>query len=337
VDWLQRTVDRHGSINEWVGTGNIYTDTTVVAAADAELGPKRRRQDSVQKSLLLTDRIDVNDAWQLLLGARQVRYDERVWDRTGVLTRHTQRDILLPQAALLFKPGQQLSLYASFAKGLSPGGTAAWFASNADEILAPTTSYQHELGVKYEYRALALGAALFDTRQAYQYSQPQADGSLLYVQQGRLHNRGLELSANGRLSERLQLQASIAAIRARAEETGTAAYEGHQALNTPRLRGSVQASWELPAVPGLALLGGANYSGSKYANRSGTVEVGGFTIYNLGARYATRLGDVPTTLRLSVENLGNKRYWRDVGEYYGDDYLFLGAPRSARLSAQFDF
>lgn len=337
LDYSRRSVERHGSINEWIGTGSIYSDPDELAPAEAELGPKRKRYDSVQEALLASDRITLDEAWQLLLGARQVRFDERVWDRDGVLTRRTQRSILLPQAALLFKPRETLSLYASFAKGLSPGGTAPWFASNADEVLAPTTSYQSEAGIKYEAGGLALGAALFDIRQAYQYAQPQDDGSFLYVQQGRLHNRGIELSADGAVGGRLHLQASVAAIRARAEDTGTPAYEGHQALNIPRLRASVQASWDVPGVAGLALLGGAQYSGSKYADRAGTVAVGGYTVYNLGARYATRLGSVPTTLRLSVDNLTDKLYWRDVGEYYGDDYLFLGAPRTARLTAQFDF
>ena len=337
LDWLQRTIDRHGSINEWIGTGSIYSDPQVLAQADAELGPKRRRYDSTQKALFASDRIGIGDNWQLLLGARQVRFDERVWDRDGVLTRHTRRSVLLPQAALLFKPRQDLSVYASFTKGLSPGGTASWFASNADEVLAPTTSYQREAGVKYEVAGLTLGAALFDIRQAYQYAQPQADGTFLYVQQGRLHNRGLELSADGNVTERLHLQVSAAGLRSRAEDTGTPAYEGHQALNEPKLRASVQASWDVPGVDGLALLGGAQSSSSKYANRSGTVKVGGYTVYNLGARWTTHVARLPTTLRLSVDNLTNKLYWRDVGEYLGDDYLFLGAPRSARLTAQFDF
>jgi len=44
-----------------------------------------------------------------------------------------------------------------------------------------------------------------------------------------------------------------------------------------------------------------------------------------------------TVLRLSVDNLFNKAYWRDIGEYRGDDYLFPGAPRTARLCAMVNF
>ena len=33
----------------------------------------------------------------------------------------------------------------------------------------------------------------------------------------------------------------------------------------------------------------------------------------------------------------NKKYWRDAGAYFGDDYLFLGTPRTAQLSWTVNF
>lgn len=337
ADWLRRTIDRYGSVNEWIGSGSIDSDPDVFEPTTVALGPRHRRLDSRQKALLASDRIGLGAQWQLLLGARQVWLDERAWDRDGVLSRHTKRDDLLPQAALLFKPDPAWSLYASFAKSLALGGTAPWFASNADEVLAPTHAYQTELGAKTELGGVQLGAALFDIRQAYQFAQPQADGSFLFVQQGQLHNRGLELSANGAVTEGLRLAASVAAIRSRAEGTGVADYEGHQAINQPKLRASVQADWDVPGVEGLALLGGLQYSGRKYADRVAGARADAYTVANLGARYALRIGGVATTWRLSVDNLFDTRYWRDAGEYSGDSYLFAGAPRSARLSVQLEF
>ncbi|HBK46287.1 MAG TPA: TonB-dependent siderophore receptor, partial [Xanthomonadaceae bacterium] len=256
ADWLRRTVDRYGSVNEWIGSGDIHGDPPVFDPTSEPLGPRHRRQDSRQKALLASDRISLGERWQLLLGARQVWLDDRAFDRDGALTRRTRSDGLLPQAALLFKPAAAWSLYASFAKSLALGGTAPWFADNADEILAPTHAYQNELGAKFELGGIRLGAALFDIRQAYQFARPQADGGFLYVQQGQLHNRGLELSADGNVSERLRVAASVTGLRARAENTGIAAYEGHQAINVPKLRASVQADYALPGIDGLALLGG---------------------------------------------------------------------------------
>ena len=41
--------------------------------------------------------------------------------------------------------------------------------------------------------------------------------------------------------------------------------------------------------------------------------------------------------RPNVDNLFNKKYWRDAGSFFGDDYLFLGAPRTAQLSWTVNF
>ncbi|MCD0260385.1 TonB-dependent receptor [Xanthomonas melonis] len=336
-DWLRRTIDRFGSVNEFVGSGRIDRDPDVFAQTEVPLDPKQRRLDSRQRALVLADRVGLGTRWELSLGARTVRLDERSFDRDGVLERRTRKDTVLPQAALLFKPQQNVSLYASYAKSLAAGGTAPWFADNADEILPPTNAYQLETGAKIALAGVRLGAALFDIRQAYQFTQPQADGGLLFVQQGRLHNRGLELSADGAATEQLRLFASIAAIRARAEDTAIADYEGHQAINVPKLRASVQADYRVPGVEGLALLAGVQYSGRKFADRLGNASVPAYAVANLGARYAAPIGGLATTWRVNVDNVFDKRYWRDSGEYQGDAYLFPGAPRTARLTVQVDF
>ncbi len=43
-----------------------------------------------------------------------------------------------------------------------------------------------------------------------------------------------------------------------------------------------------------------------------------------------------TTFRFNIDNLFNKKYWRDVA-FMGDDYLFLGNPRTAQFSTNFSF
>jgi len=332
----RRTVDQRPYYNEWLGTGNIYTGAPALAPSDKPIGSSERRLDSRQYGLFVNDRISFNEQWQTVIGAREVRLDEKTWDETGVAGRHTRQYQLLPNAALIYKPSPDTTLYASYSKGLSAGGTAPWFASNAAEILAPTLSRQLELGIKRDWQCLSFTAALFQIRQAYQYARPDGEGNFTYVQQGQQKNTGLELGASGWVTSNLQVQASAAAIRARVKNSGTDAYEGHQAINVPKLRAALQAEYSLP-VPGLALLGGARYSASKYASQAGNVEVGGYTVFDVGSRYRTRIGGYDTVLRLTVDNVFDKRYWRDVGDYLGDNYLFQGAPRTARLSASVSF
>jgi iron complex outermembrane receptor protein len=334
---FRRLVDRRTSVNAYIGEGNIYQPSPVLEPYDGPLGHTYRRLDSRQYGLFASDRISFNEQWQTILGGRQVRLDEETYNQAGATTRHTQRSVFLPQVALIYKPRPDTSLYASYSKGLSLGGEAAWFSSNAEEVLPPTTSRQLEVGVKRDFQRLSLTAALFQITQDLQYNRPNDDGTITFVQQGKQKNVGLELSANGHLTSDLQVSASVAAIRARISGSGTDDYDGHQAINVPKLRASLHGDYSIPGVPGLALLGGVQYSASKYANREATVKVDDYAVFDVGGRYSTKVGDYATVLRLTVDNLFDKRYWRDVGESAGDGYLFLGAPRTARLSATVNF
>jgi len=334
---FRRVIDKRAAVNEWLGSANIDQEAPTYAPTDVPLNDSHRALDSRQYGLFVTDRIRFNEQWQTVLGGREVRLDEKAFDSDGNQARHTQQYVFLPQAALIYKPIENLSLYTRYSKGLSLGGSAPWFASNKDETLAPTTSRQIEAGVKYDWRRISFAAAVFEMRQAYQYAKPDGAGNFTYVQQGQQKNTGLELSANGWATDRLQISSSVAAIRARVTGSGTPDYEGHQAINVPELRASVYADYALPWVNGLAVLGGVQYSAKKYANRTGNVEVGDYAVVNVGSRYTTKLDGYETVFRLSVDNLFDKRYWRDAGEYMGDDYLFQGAPLTARLSATVNF
>lgn len=334
---FRRVVDKRDAINVMIGSANINSEPADFARYEGPLNDSYRRLDSRQYGLFFNDRISFNEQWQTVLGGREVRLDEETFDSQGDTTRHTEHYVFLPQAALIYKPLQNLSLYTRYSKGLSLGGEAAWFTTNAYEILAPTVSRQIEAGIKYDWQRISLAAALFQIRQAYQYSRPNDDGTFTFTQQGEQKNTGLELSANGWASQRLQISASVAAIRARVTDSGTPAYEGHQAINVPTLRANLYGDYALPWFDGLALLGGVQYSGSKYANRQGEVQTGAYAIFNIGSRYSTRIDGYDTVFRLTVDNLFDKRYWRDAGEYMGDGYLFQGAPLTARLSASINF
>ena len=334
---FRRVIDKREAVNAYIGSGNINDDTPTFAPTNVPLNDSHRNLDSRQYGVFVTDRIRFNEQWQTILGGREVRLDEQAFDSNGDQARHTQQYVFLPQASLIYKPIENISLYTSYSKGLSLGGTAPWFASNPNETLAPTVSRQIEAGVKYDWRRISFAAAVFQTRQAYQYAKPDGAGNFTYVQQGEQKNTGLELSANGWATDRLQIATSVAAIRARVSGSGTPDYEGHQAINVPKLRASVYADYALPWVNGLAVLGGVQYSAKKYANRSGNVEVGDYAVVNVGSRYTTKIDGYETVFRLSVDNLFDKRYWRDAGEYMGDDYLFQGAPLTARLSASVNF
>lgn len=334
----RRVVDKSDGISTLVGSGNIYTGTPALAPSTDVPGPAYRNLDSRQKALFFSDRLQFSERWQAIAGGRQVWLHEQAFNASGAITRDTSRNIFLPQLALIFKPVQNMSLYGSYAETLSLGSSAPFWVNNFPTTLPPSVARQLETGVKYDVAPdLALTAALFRIRKAYEYQMPNSDGSFTYVQQGRQTNTGVELGANGKLTTRLSVGASVAAIRARASDTGTPAYEGQQVVNVPRLRSAVYADYAVPGVTGLNLLGSWNYSAAKPATRDGSVVLPAVHIFNAGLRYQTRINSHTATLRLNIDNLFDKGYWKDAGQYLGDSYVHLGAPRTARLSLQYDF
>ena len=176
-------------------------------------------------------------------------------------------------------------------------------------------------------------AALFDLKQDHQYTN--ADN--YFLTEGEQHNLGLELGLQGKLTQNLDISSSLALIRSRLKDLQVDEYAGHQTQNVPKVRFASHLSYHVPQVEGLRLLAGMQYSSSKNANKSGTAQVSGYSVFEAGAAYHFRAYGYDNTLRFNVDNVFNKKYWRDVGSYFGDDYLFLGTPRTAQLSWTMDF
>jgi len=340
VSAFRRTIDRRVEVYDYVGTANIEDlDPPYFAPSPNQPGPSARRLTSWQHSAFLLDRLHLDEQWQLIAGGRFVRLHERAFDDSGAPERDTRISRTLPQAAVLWQPSEPLTAYLSYSEGLSLGLEAPWWASNGGDMLAPRLSRQLEAGVKLQAGdALSFSGALYRIRQPYQFARPDTSAAgFTFVQQGQQVHTGLELGAQGRLSDNLSLSASASVIRARAQDTGVSAYEGHQVVNVPRLRGELQADYRLPFLPKLSLLGGWRYASPNVATPDGHVRVPAYHVFDAGLRYATALHGHALTWRLSIDNLFNHFYWRDTGSADGDSYLFPGAPRLTRVSVSYAF
>lgn len=335
---FHRTVDKRQNVNEYVGTANIGdAQVPVFDPSPLQPGPSARRLDSWQRAVFALDRMHFGDDWQWLAGGRYVRLDERAYDKRGTPERHSRLSQFLPQTALVWQATQQLNVYASYVEGLSLGQEAPFWTSNGSTFLPAMQSRQRELGVKYAATdGLMLGAAVFRTTQPFQYAKPDAsDAGFTFVQEGTQAHTGLELTANGQVTERLGLTASASVLQARARDAGTAFYDGQQLVNVPKVRAAVHVDYALPFVSGLAVSGGWRYASSNAATVDGSVKAPSYSVFDAGLRFQHALREHPVTWTLSVDNVFDRFYWRDTGSSYGDYYLFAGAPRQARLSVSF--
>jgi iron complex outermembrane receptor protein len=329
-DCVYGTDDCLGSMAN--GTSNIYAPADVPPSIITTQNVMLRRRGD-ERSLFVQDVLGLSEAWKLHAGLRHTQIERRqVYPERGQDQQH-DKGYLLPNLALVFSPRQDIALYGSYAQGLEHGGIAPLFTTNQDTMLDPAKSRQLEFGAK---AALANGwtasAALFRIEKPLEYT----DAGNTYIRNGEARHDGLELALQGPLTRALSLGASLAALHSRQQDTGEATLDGKRATNVPDLRSVVYLDYTVPQLSGLKLNGSWQYSGSKAFTLDNSVNVPSYHLFNLGASYATRIGGAATTLRFNVDNLFDKFYWRDASQSLGG-YLFPGAPRTFRMTAQFDF
>ncbi|HTD05024.1 TonB-dependent siderophore receptor [Undibacterium sp.] len=310
------------------GTSNIYVPV-VVSPSTIVTGPVSLRRSENEWSVFAQDILSLTDELKLHVGARHVhiKRDQFMPDATY------DRSYLLPNIALVYSPQKNWAVYGSFTEGLEHGGIAPLGTNNVNALLNPNKSKQYELGAKADLsRDLSVTAAVFQIKKSLEYIDANND----YVSNGQAEHTGLELSAQGRLTGNLSLGTSLTALRARQYGTGDATLDGKRVTNVPSLKASVYTDYAVQQVAGLKVNATLLYSGDKAFSPDNRVTVPGYSVVNLGARYATHFAGTATTLRFNVDNVFDKFYWRDVTQSLGG-YLFPGASRLYKVSAQFDF
>ncbi|WUR10936.1 TonB-dependent siderophore receptor [[Empedobacter] haloabium] len=291
---------------------------TVIGAAPA--APTTAALDSRDNGAYLVDRIALAPQWRLVAGLRAARFQSDQGGRRYRVGRTT------PLAALVWRPAADVSLYASAAQGLEEGETAPTGSANQGERLAPGVSRQKEVGVRWRAPVgTLLQAALFDIDRPGYYT----NAANVFTADGAQRYRGLEASAQGRITPRLAWQLSGQLIDAEFQDVG-AAYDGKLPENTARRTASAFVSYEVGA--GLSVNGGAYYTGRRPVNDLDQAFLGGTTLFTLGARYAAPLAGRHVTWQLNVDNAADKRYWAGAGTR-----LAAGLPRSVKLTAKVDW
>lgn len=267
---------------------------------------------------------------QAIVGLRHQRVRSDNWDRvTGALTSNYRESAITPSLGLVLRPSTHTMVYASYIEGLSKGDTAPTTAINAGQTFAPYKSRQYEVGFKVDYGRVNA------TVSAFQIAKPS--GQLLngyYDADAEQRNRGLELSVQGEAAKGVRLVGGVMLLDPKLTRTSNPATVGNRPVGAPRLQASLGAEWDTPWLPGFTVTGGVVYAGRQYVDQQNTAALPAWTRVDLGARYETRLGARPVTLRANVQNLFNRHYWSGVSQWSA---FALGSPRTVTLSAAMSF
>lgn len=311
---------------------NMYDPVTITSLTRAAKNSKKTLTDRSFKEqtirdggLFLQDWITLNDQWQVTGAVRYGRYTSQQLDAAS-------EDVhaITPAVSVLYKVTPDISLYASYVEGLESAGTAPSTAANAGESLKAAVSKQKEVGIRTRvYGELYASAAYFELK------QPSAStgDDLIYSLNGEARFRGGEFSLQGDVTENTSVMGSVMLLSAEVTSTTNEKLLGKTPENTPKKVANIFINHKLDFIDGLAVNGGAYYVGSRPVNAQNQAFVAGYTTYNVGASYTTKLAGTKATFQATVNNVTDKRYWSAAGS----GQLAVGMPRTLLLSSTFEF
>ncbi|WP_287803870.1 TonB-dependent receptor [Diaphorobacter sp.] len=321
---------RMGSVAGTAYTSNLYAPIEQPPQSVGAPATRPQRSATQLRGVALSDTMGLLDERLLVtLGLRHQRVDSDNFDANGVRTATYSQSAVTPLAGVVFKPWQNVSLYANYIEGLSKGDTAPSGAVNAGEIFAPYKTRQQEVGIKVDHGRLMTTASVFQIRKPSGYLQNNRFGV-----DGKQRNRGLELTVYGEPAAGWRLYGGATWIDAELARTSSPATQGNTAVGVPRTQFTVNAEHDLALVPGLTATAGLIYTSAQYADQANLQRLPSWTTVDLGLRYRLQLAGRSTVLRATVRNATGRDYWAGSSTW---GTLLVGAPRSVLVSATVDF
>ncbi len=285
------------------------------------------------------DQLELSPKFQVIAGSRYENYETEVTNRNPFLAVGVQRhydvtdDFLSPRAGIIFKPIEVASIYVSYSKSYLPrGGDQLAGLTIANQNLAPETYQNTEFGVKWDINPrFNFSAAVFqlDRNNVLALSDPNNSASPT-LPIGRQRSRGLELSAQGEITNRLSVVASYAYTDATFLDSQSAAVRaGNSVPHVPKNAGGLWVRWDSTKVFGAAL--GVTSMTERFSATDNAVTLPSYTRVD-GALYYRLSRRID--LQLNVENLLDEHYFQ-----YADSNTNIspGSPRAFKLSVNARF
>lgn len=299
---------------DWDSFGTIGTES---------LKPSTKSQ---YKNVLIGDDITFNDQWSTLIGVNYAT----VVDRSYQTNAKYDESKLTPTLSLIYKPFKDLTTYATYIESLEAGTIVGDYYKNEGEILSPYRSTQYEIGAKYSLfdEKVLLNSSIFRIEKANEYEKDTTP-KLTLTQDGEEIHQGIELGITGKVTDNLTLMGGVTLMDLSIEKVDDNSLKGKKPTNSASQMAKIYTEYEISQIKGLAITGGAYYTGKSYGDRANTDIIPSYILYDTGLRYKTKLDKYPTTFNLNVQNLTDEVYWtRDS---------MLGDSRTAALSMKMEF
>ncbi|WP_180008666.1 catecholate siderophore receptor Fiu [Acinetobacter sp. YH12238] len=238
----------------------------------------------------------------------------------------------------VYKPTLNSSIYAAYAKSLTPPGSTNFTLSESgnDAINAqPQETHHYELGSKWELLQgkLAVAAAAYRTENENQSTIDPI--SQLAVQEGKKRVDGVELSAVGQITDAWNVSAGVAHMKVKQLNQRSSSSTTLSERWSPEWTASL---WSTYDWAGFKFGLGARYVDEQKrvvtdSNAPANMpNIPGYVVFDALAGYNF---NKHASLNLNLYNLADKEYISTLNN--GGGRVVLGQPRSAALSLNYKF
>jgi iron complex outermembrane receptor protein len=221
----------------------------------------------------------------------------------------------LYNASVMVRPLEHVALYAGYVTGLEDSGTAPESATNRNEQLPASPTRQIDAGIKLDVGLMHLVASVFEIKKPY-FSFDAGR----YVEVGDVRHRGVEFSASGKLTSRLQILGGAVLMKPQVSGAAVkAGLLGKLPAGTPKLHARIDANYRTDIFGGLTFTAAMLHDGRRALSSAPYAKLGGrqvmlpaHTTFDLGIRQAFTLGRTPVSFRFSVNNIFDSRGWKVI-------------------------
>ncbi|WP_260928079.1 TonB-dependent receptor [Novosphingobium sp. 9] len=332
--------NNRNSIAVTLGTSNLSDPAILPEKATPATGGRYKSGRMFVQSIVTADTVHFTDQISLQAVMSTSFLTSSSYNAAGTRTSHdSESGVLSPTVSLLYKPLNNVTLYATYASNVEQGETAPSGTANANEILSPYRDRQVEIGAKYT----PLPGFLI-TATGFRMTRPlaQTDATTnIFAVVGTQRNWGAELFGQGEVTPALSLLGGVTYLDARLVDAIVPGTDDGRVVGVPHWKSDLTADYHPAFAKGFAVTGTLHYESNRAATNIGNSYAPAFATVDLGARYAAHWFGHDEVARLNVINVGDKRYYSSIADGNivgspGANTAYLGAPRTVMASIEVD-
>lgn len=273
------------------------------------------------------DQIEVNKYLQFIGGVRYDSVNMKVIDNTNGDVYENHDDFISPRLGVVVKPQESVSIYGNYNVSYLPA-TGDQFnsatLSSSGSLLKAEKLQNYEIGAKWDVTPrLNLSAALYQLDRDNTKATDPNDANA-FVATGSSRTKGIELSVNGRITNKWQMIAGYAFQNAEITSKTDSAAKGAKVSLVPKNRFTLWNKYDLTEKFSAGL--GVVSQSSQFAAADNTVRIKGFTRFDGALYYSINKSN---RLQLNVENIFDRNY---IQTAYNNNNIMPGSTRAYKLS-----